>query len=204
MAVKFRKKVGAICLTAEVERDPKKPSGYRIADRQRTVGTKLYARERFEGIAAAARLGFAYNYLVIGGHEDRYPGEGVDRAEAFRDVLVKDFNVPEPKRFHWKSTGPNSVTEDSIRLVRELVRTNFNDFVILTSWYHCLRTADLYKSHGLPLEAFPAEAFLLIEGTLTKAQLARRFGGGDFAERVVGEINYFADKLMGRHKPIRK
>lgn len=197
------KKVAAICLTTEVEVDQAEPHGYRFSDRQRTTGKRLYSDERFSGIAAAMRLGLAYNYFIVGGQEDRYPGQGINRAVVTKLLLEKEYGAVSMIHAKWQSA--HSVTQDVVATFTDgkpEIKANIADYVVVTNWYHAVRTTDLFRLKGWPLRVLPAEAFLLIEG-MSKVELVDRFGGGDFAERCVDECHYFADQLRGRDNSIR-
>jgi|GEM_PF-5011315 len=189
----------AFCLTAEVEIDSSTRSGFRCAQRQRTAGF-IWGLERYLGIAAMQRMGFARRLVIVGGHEDRYPSQGIERAEAFKRILELDLDVR--CEIIARTTGATSVTLDAMSIMRDMMAETPENAVV-TSWYHVPRTELQLAFAGLPLRVYSAEAFMLAEGSITKEELAQRFGNGDLGSRMVDELSGIAALLTGSYRPRR-
>src|SRR4051812_35948577 len=66
------------------------PSGeFRLATKQFRTGLGLFTDYWLEGAAAALRQGLVEEIAVIGGCEERYPGENVSRPDIIRLLLIE-------------------------------------------------------------------------------------------------------------------
>jgi uncharacterized SAM-binding protein YcdF (DUF218 family) len=163
----------------------------------------MFGEARLEGFAALLRAGFAKRLIIVGGDEGRYRGEVpvINRAWAIRQMLVADAGV-DPDRV--LSIPSSSNTGGNIAIIKELVgaeKLAFEDVAVVTSHYHALRAVLMMAAGGLPLPVYPAEAFALLEDTVTKEWLVAQFGGGPLAERMGEEIQGIADLIRGTYTP---
>jgi hypothetical protein len=83
----------AFGLAFDVEKTSDRPSGFKPARVDFTVGRELYGELRLSGFAAALECGFTQKLIIVGGLEARYPDENVGRAVAIRQMLIEDFGA---------------------------------------------------------------------------------------------------------------
>src|SRR5207302_10435807 len=83
----------AFGLAFDVEKTLDRPSGFKPARVDFTVGPDLYGELRLSGFAAALECGFTQRLIIVGGLEARYPDESVGRAVAIRRMLIEDFGA---------------------------------------------------------------------------------------------------------------
>lgn len=190
-------------LAFDVEKDPLRPSGFKPAAIDLGSGKAMFGEARLEGFAALLRAGFAKRLIIVGGDEGRYRGEVpvINRAWAIRQMLVNDCGIREELVGSFAS---NSNTGGNITIIkRELEASGLTpDDVVVTSHYHVPRAAQMMAKEGLVLPVISAEAFVLLEGIVTKEELVNRhFGGGPLAERLGEEIQGMADLIRGTYVP---
>lgn len=190
----------AFVLTAEVEKDASTGSGFRCAERQFTRGGRLFGEIRYRGVASMSRLGFAKDRIrIVGGLEDRYPGENIIRSIAFKSILEEDMGAV--GEIEADASVEATTTMNSFGVIGgEMQRNPSAAYTVVTSFYHVPRTQAQLQVKGLILPVYPAEAFTLAERPSYKAELIAEFGGGELADRMVNEIQGIADLLMGRYK----
>lgn len=196
----------AFCMTAEVEKSTTTASGYRCAEIQYTtlgkLDLKLFGEERFRGIAAMTRLGYAERVVIIGGREDRYLDENVSRSLAFKAILEHDFGAVGEIVGHVQSG--TTMSADAYEVVRQAIGGDDPaNYAVVSSKYHCKRIEDQMEEKGLlgvPRRA--AEVFSLIEDSSYEHVLLQRFGGGDYAHREVMELMGIAAVLTGTYQSL--
>jgi len=167
-------------------------------------GKAMFALARLEGFAALLRTRFAKRLIIVGGDEGRYRGETptINRASAIRQMLVADLGVDSERVL---SVPSNSNTGGNIAAIKGLMgaeKLAFNQVAVVTSHYHAPRAALMMAKDGLALPVYPAEAFPLLEGMITKDELVHGYlFGGVLAERLGEEIQGIADLIRGTYVP---
>ena len=191
-------------LAFDIERDPSRPSGFKPASVDLGSGKAMFGEIRLGGFAALLRTGFAKHLTIVGGDEGRYRGEEpvINRAWAIREMLVKDCGIDESLVTSFAS---NSNTGGNITIIKREVEERGltpGQVAVVTSYYHAPRAAVMMAKDGLVLPVYPAEALVLLEGIVTKEELANRhFGGGSLAERLAEEIQGVAALIRGNYTP---
>lgn len=194
----------AFGLAFDIEKDPTRASGFAPAAVDLGSGKPMFGEVRLEGFAALLRTEFARRLIIVGGDEGRYRGEEpvINRAAAIRAMLVSDFGI-NPELVDFRAS--NSNTGGNITIIkREFEASGLapGAVVVVTSHYHVPRAAQMMAKEGLVLPVISAEAFVLLEGIVTKEELVNRhFGGGPLAERLGEEIQGMADLIRGTYVP---
>lgn len=191
----------AFDIEKDIEQGKKTTSGFVPARIDLGGGEELFADLRLEGFAALLELDFAKKLIIFGGDERRYKGERVkvenklvplNRAWAITQMLEHDFGIPAERLGFFAS---RSNTLGNIEAIKRQVRRKKS--VVVTNHYHIPRTDIDLEAAGLNLRCRSAEAFLLLDGRLSKEVLAERLGGGPLADRMVIEINGMMEKMRG-------
>ncbi len=194
-------------MTAEVEKCETTASGFRCADiqwstRSEAQPAKLFAELRFRGVAAMTRLGFADRVMIIGGVEDRYPGENISRSEAFKAILEKDFVAVGEIVAHQQSG--TTMTANAFAVMESGIGTGLpENHAVISSKYDLARIdaqmSGLYLRH---IQRWPAEAFSLVEDPSRFDAMCVAFGGGPLAFREMLELRGIAAILTGSYQSL--
>jgi hypothetical protein len=199
----FRAKI-AFGLSFDVEGALANSSGFKAAEFDYSSRKALFGDLRLYGFAAALNTGFVEKLVIVGGTEARYDGH-INRAVKIRDMLVKDLGMS-PGRIEalpsGASTAENIAAIGSLMDKLELAPSACE---VISNHYHLPRIHFDLVQKGLPLRLVPAEAFWLFESRTDSVWVERtnylisRFGTGQIAERLVGEIIGIADKMKGTY-----
>lgn len=189
-------------LAFDVEKASNRLSGFESALVDLGSGKPMFGDLRLEGFASLLRIGFADHLTIIGGDEGRYRGEepAINRAAAIRAMLMADCGIAP---YLVTSIPSASNTGGNIAIIKEQIEACPPSLrvAVVTSHYHVPRAAMMMAAGGLSVPVYSAEAFLLLEGVLTKEELVKGFGGGLLAERMGEEIQGIADLIRGTYVP---
>lgn len=188
-------------LAFDVQKNDSQKSGFEPAPYDLSSNKRLYGELRLEAFASLLQLGFAQRLVIVGGNEARYKDEVpvTNRAWAIREMLIDDLGMPAQKIRSVSSVGN---TGGNIAAMKENMRRCYgtSGYAVVSNFYHLPRIGYDLAEAGLAIRCFPAEAFLMIEGVLSREELVVRLGGGDLAERDAQEIQGIADKLRGTYQ----
>lgn len=188
-------------LAFDVERSPIEKSGFKPAQIDLGVGKELFADLRRRGLRAALELGWAEELVIAGGDEGRYKGETpvINRAETIREMLIGD--GIDSARIH--AVPSRSNTGGNIAIFRQVLEKRGLEPLscsLTTNHYHTPRAWAMALEGGLMMWAWPAEAYLIMQG-MTTNELAHELGEGPLAERCAEEIQGQADMMRKTYKP---
>lgn len=188
-------------LAFDVERDTTATSGFKPAQFDLGAGKELFADLRRRGFKAALELGWTDQLVIAGGDEGRYKGETpvINRAETIRDMLIADGIdgariTAVPSR---SNTGGNIAIFRNVLEERGIEPLKCG---LVTNHYHTPRAQAMALEGGLVMQAWPAEAFLIIAG-MSEDELVHELGDGPLAERCAAEIHGMADMMRKTYKP---
>lgn len=183
-------------------------SGFMPAERCLSAGMPLYGDLRLQAFKEAAESGFAHKLLLVGGDEKRPECDGINRAEAIHRMLIRDLDVYH-SRVEWKSSvGHTAGNVEVITKVIEERRLVSGAYAVMSNHYHVPRIILDFALAGIPMPVISAEAVWLAASisddqfARRKQLLLRKFGNGEFVERVVEEIQGIAHKIRGQYKSV--
>lgn len=178
----------------------------RMAEKHLQSGLAQFSDSWLPGVAAVISAKIAKQLVIVGGYEARYPNRRVARPEAIKFLLEKDFGVT---GIECLISDPN--TMGNARAISEWLHKNslFVDMaIVVCAYWHGMRAAADLGCQGVRLPVIPAEAaYIATQSTPHDRAKARKalelsLGGGLLAERIAGECNGMAEKMLNVFVPL--
>lgn len=179
--------------------------GWYVADKHYHSGQKQFGAFWARGVAAAAGK-LARHVVIVGGHEARYPNEGIERPDILRELVIAE--DADPRAVSTQLSAPH--TGGNAAAIREWIDANQahnDDHIVLCPYWHVPRAQLMLEAQGIRVPIVPVEAALLASCTAeaierTQSMVEAMWGGSPFAVRAAAECRGIADGLCGRYVPL--